>query len=181
MNRILSLFNKHIKSKPMLFIGLKFLFWFVICKNAIQLILNAFPNVLNEYLFIVSQTSVSILNSGLGLAYEMYPLKSGVGIWSNEYLSVVINETCGGIPIYTLFLTLVIAFVPKISRVVWGSLLGIVLLLIANNIRIIGIILVKEFSPLYFKFAHEILFVYLMYGLMLWIWYKLFSLKKSNT
>jgi len=165
----------------MLFIGLKFLFWFVICKNVIQFILNTFPNVLNDYLFIVSKISVSALNSGLGLAYEMYSLKSGVGIWSNDYLTVVINETCGGVPIYTLFLTLVIAFIPKISRIIWGSFLGIFLLLIANNIRIIGIILVKEFSPVYFKFAHEILFVYLMYGLMLWIWYKLFSLKKNTS
>lgn len=165
----------------MIFIGLKFSIWFVLIHVLTNVLLHHYPFVLQEYLKIAAQFSVFVLNTVLGLPFEMYELKDGVGIWNGDFLSVIVNETCGGVPIYKLYITFVLAFVSKVYHKLWGIISGLVLLLFINKIRIVGIILVKEFYPVYFKFAHEIVFVYLMYGLAIWLWYKIyqFSIKKK--
>ena len=165
----------------MIFIGLKFCIWFALIYILTNALLNHYPFILQEYLKRSAQFSVFILNTVLGLPFEMYELKEGVGIWNGDFLSVIINETCGGIPIYRLYITFILAFVVNIYHKIWGVICGLALLLFVNKIRIVGIILVKEFYPVYFKFAHEIVFVYLMYGLAIWLWYKIyqFSIKKN--
>lgn len=164
----------------MIFIGLKFCIWY----GLIHILTNTFlannPSVLQNYLKLASQFSVFTLKSILGLPYEMFELKVGVGIWNGDFLSVLVNETCGGVPIYKLYLSLILAFIPQIYQKITGSIIGVFLLLFVNAVRIVGIILVKEFYPVYYKFAHEIVFVYLMYGLAIWLWYKLYQFSTKN-
>ncbi len=161
----------------MIFIGLKFCIWYGLVYFIIQTTLNHYPFFLQNYLELASKFSILVLNSGFGLPYEMYGLKEGVGIWNGDFLSVIINETCGGVPIYKLYIVLILAFVSGGFKKILGIVLGVPILLFANVIRIIGILLVKEFQPLYFNFAHEIVFVYLMYGLAIWLWYKIYQLR----
>ena len=174
MKAILHFFSQYFKNKPMIFIGLKFCIWYGLIHILAQAILTNYPSVLYSYLREASRFSVSIL-SGIGLPYEMYDLKEGVGIWNGDFLSVIVNETCGGVPIYKLYIALVLAFIPGIYKKSIGAILGLPILLFVNMIRIVGIILVKEYYPVYFKFAHEIVFVYLMYGLAIYMWYKTYQ------
>lgn len=180
MKTIRSLFEQYIKNKPMIFIGLKFCIWYGLLHVLSNVLLNQYPFILQSYLKSASYFSVFIMKTVMGLPYEMYELKHGVGIWNGDFLSVIVNETCGGIPIYKLYIALILAFIPKVFNKILGLCIGLILLLSVNVIRITGIILVKEFYPVYFKFAHEIVFVYLMYGLSVWLWYKIYQLSHKK-
>ena len=180
MKTLRSLFKQYITDKPMIFIGLKFCIWYGLVHVLVSNVLIYFPNVLQSYLELASQFSVLVLNSGFGLPYEMHGLKEGVGIWNGDFLSVIVNETCGGVPIYKLYVVLILAFVAGSFKKILGILLGVPALLFANMVRIIGILLVKEFYPIYYNFAHEIVFVYLMYGLAIWLWYKFYQTRVNK-
>lgn len=160
----------------MIFIGLKFCIWYGIIHGLAHVLLTHYPFILQNYLQLASQFAIYTLDSILGLPYESYQLKAGVGIWNGDFLTVIVNESCGGVPIYKLYTALILAFIPKLHHKVIGIVLGLSVLLFVNAVRILGIILVKEFYPVYYKFAHEIVFVYFMYGLAVWLWYKMYQI-----
>ena len=176
MKAIRQFISQYFIDKPMIFIGLKFGIWYAIIHVLLNKILAIYPFILQNYLKEAAQFSILILNSWLGLPYETYEISIGMGVWNGDFLSVIINETCGGVPIYKLYIVLLFAFIPGIVKKIIGIISGVSILLFVNVLRIIGIILVKEFYPIYFKFAHEIVFVYLMYGLSIWIWYRIYKL-----
>ncbi|MCT4663910.1 MAG: exosortase/archaeosortase family protein [Flavobacteriales bacterium] len=107
----------------------------------------------------------------VALKIEAHQIFSGSGIWYKNNLIVVINESCSGINLYIIFTTLVFAFIKGWGRKLLVSVIGIIYLLLLNDFRAIISVWVKIKSPTYYYFTHEVLFLYLLYGFLVYYWY----------
>lgn len=167
--------NLFFNSNPILKYGLLFIFYYYITYFLVNSIVSFYPELLNGYLFSIGKFSEKLFYFLFLLKIEAYSLFSGTGIWYQNSLNIVIDESCSGVSLYILYIALIFTFINKYHHKFIFSILGFLFLLGINVLRIMISILVHIFLKEYYYFIHEILFVYLMYGMILYMWYKIFT------
>ena len=96
---------------------------------------------------------------------------------------LVIIEGCNAVSVMILFVAFLIAFRGKLKSYLWFVPLGILVLYLANLIRIYLIGMIRLYYPDYTQLAHDFVFPGVIYGttFLLWvIWVKFIINKNEN-
>jgi exosortase family protein XrtF len=101
---------------------------------------------------------------------------------NDEVLAVY--EGCNGLNTMIIFLAFLFAFGPlKKKAIIWFGLLGLVIIHVANILRIFLLFFVAEFKPNLMYVTHKYFFTAVLYIVifLLWIWWvRKFSLIKNE-
>jgi exosortase family protein XrtF len=88
---------------------------------------------------------------------------------------VVINvfEGCNGINVMIVFVSFLFAFGGQLKKIAWFLPLGIVIIYLANLIRVMTLYYVAEYWATYFYYIHKYVltaFLYLLVFVLWWFW-----------
>jgi exosortase/archaeosortase family protein len=102
-------------------------------------------------------------------------------IWIEGYAGVLLDRGCLGRNTLGLFIGFVLAF-PSGLRRKWGIILiGTVVFIMLNILRITGLALTEYCCPKYLDINHHLIFKYIVYSAILLMWYLwLRWLRKQN-
>jgi exosortase family protein XrtF len=82
-----------------------------------------------------------------------------------------IGEPCNGLKVFGLFSIFIIAFQGKWTNKIWFIPLGILILHLANAIRIAILTIISAQNPALLDFNHNITFQVIVYGIVFILWY----------
>ena len=105
-------------------------------------------------------------------------------IIGNEFDNGVwIGERCNGVKLFGVFSIFIIAFPGNIKTKIWFIPLGILIIHLANVIRIAILTIISSYNPSILDFNHNVTFQVIVYAiiLILWfIWLKKYALINNN-
>ncbi|UKN01557.1 archaeosortase/exosortase family protein [Paracrocinitomix mangrovi] len=93
--------------------------------------------------------------------------------------AVMIGDECNGFKLFAVFSIFILAFPGKWKAKMWFVPLGMLIIHLANIIRVCALLLIYDKYPEYLDFNHLYTFTIFVYAiiLILWLWYiKKFSL-----
>lgn len=168
--------------KPTIFFLLKFV--------ALYLVLNVWyglyikserPNPDAATISVTNQ-SAAILN-GLGWETQTVnnPKKPTTAIIYGGKPIVSVYEGCNGINVAIIFICFLVAFGPLNKKLIWFSLIGVVVIHLVNLGRIIGLFWVVLYLPGALYFTHKYLFTAIIYVgvFVMWLIWLRMNFKKS--
>jgi exosortase family protein XrtF len=90
-----------------------------------------------------------------------------------------IGSPCNAMTLFAFFTLFVLAFPGRVKSKLWFIPLGIILIHIANLLRVMGLALINFYAPQYLEFNHTYTFTILVYALIfsLWMWWVNYTLK----
>jgi exosortase family protein XrtF len=88
----------------------------------------------------------------------------------NGRKAITIDTPCNGIPMMFLYVAFIFVYPGSLSRKLWFSLVGLVMLHLLNLARIIGLSYLSYYAPGYFEINHKFLFQILVYAVTISIW-----------
>ena len=153
------------------FLGLGFLgylVWYV----AYQYFLKE-QTLLDEYLIHSMVVSSEWVLRNLGYAlYEMQTteLRWQIGIADSVGL-LHIGAPCDGLVLFVLFAVFVLAFPGPGRRKLWFIPLGVLLIHLANLVRVVSLVMIQFNSPENLQFNHDYTWTVLIYAFIFWLWY----------
>ena len=170
--------------KPVLKILLRFIILYVVLVLAYNFYLKPFEGTdLDPFSYWVADQVVFVQNS-LGYFTELIPYPTfETVVFQTEKIDVSrMVEGCNAVSVLILFLAFVFAFYKGYKTFLF-VIAGIIIVHIANVLRIVGLNLVILKYPKYGDFTHDYLFPAAIYGMVvvLWlVWIKFFALKDEN-
>ncbi len=153
------------------FLGLGFvgyLAWYV----AYQYFLKE-QTLLDEYLIHSMVVSSEWVLRNLGYAlYEMQTteLRWQIGI-ADSVGMLHIGAPCDGLVLFVLFAVFVLAFPGPGRRKLWFIPLGVILIHLANLVRVVSLVMIQFNSPQNLQFNHDYTWTVLIYAFIFWLWY----------
>ena len=96
-----------------------------------------------------------------------------ISIYKGSRIVVNVFEGCNGINVAIVFISFMAAFGGDRKKIMWFIPLGLVLIHLANLLRVSGLFLVAEYFEQYFYYVHKYAFtasIYVMVFLLWWIW-----------
>jgi exosortase family protein XrtF len=93
-----------------------------------------------------------------------------------------IGSPCNAMTLFAFFTFFIIAFPGNFKNKLWFIPFGIVLIHIANLIRVMALALINFYAPGYLEFNHTYTFTIFVYALIfsLWMWWVNYTLKKDK-
>lgn len=93
---------------------------------------------------------------------------------------VWIGTPCNALTLFAFFTFFILAFPGNRKQKLWFVPLGILIIHLANVLRVVGLVLISFYQAEYLDFNHTYTFTVLVYGIIfaLWMWWVNFSLKK---
>lgn len=93
-------------------------------------------------------------------------------IWLNKSI-ISVYEGCNGVNVLIIFWSFLFAFGPWGKRLIFFSLAGMLIIHIANLVRLVLLFFVAYYYSNALYFIHKYLFTAVIYGvvLMLWLWW----------
>lgn len=94
-----------------------------------------------------------------------------------------IGTPCNALTLFMFFALFVIAFPGSIKRKLWFIPIGIVIIHLANVLRVVALTVINYHAPQYVEFNHIYTFTILVYSIifLLWMWWVNSSLKEIKT
>mgnify|MGYP002628460374 CR=1 FL=1 len=86
-------------------------------------------------------------------------------------MGVTIGAPCDGIVLFALFLVFVIAFPGPLIHKLWYIPLGVVLIHVANVLRVVALAIIVHIDPDWLAFNHDYTFTVIVYSLVFGLWY----------
>ncbi len=137
------------------------------------------------FLFIKSQTNWDyLLNYNIvSISHEIFNLfgvTSFIDIESDHVVLILdysqntgvwVGDECNGFKLFSIFSIFVIAFPGKTKNKLWFIPLGLVLIHLANVIRVILLLLVLESYPASLDFNHNYTFTVFVYAIIFILWW----------
>lgn len=148
------------------FVG--YLLWYVVY----QYILKD-QTLLDEYLIHSMVVSSEWVLRGLGYSlYEMNAvgLRWQIGIADSVGL-LQIGAPCDGLVLFALFAVFILAFPGPARRKLWFIPAGILLIHLANLIRVVSLVIIQYNRPQSLQFNHDYTWTVLIYGFIFYLWY----------
>jgi exosortase family protein XrtF len=123
---------------------------------------------------IVTKRSSTLLNL-LGEETNTQPKESSPSVSILNPSGVVINvfEGCNGINVMIVFVSFLFAFGGKRKKIIWFLPMGIIIIYLANLIRVMTLYYVAEYWAAYFYYLHKYVltaFLYLLVFVLWWFW-----------
>ena len=88
---------------------------------------------------------------------------SNRGIW--------VGDECNGFKLFSIFSIFIVAFPGKVKSKLWYIPLGLILIHLANVIRIMALVLINNYYPKYLDFNHLYTFTIFVYSIIFLLWY----------
>ncbi len=126
--------------------------------------------------YLVSEGATTALNwLGVDSYYESYqhklePALSGTILYIDGVQSVGIGNACNGLEIMVLFIGFLLIFPGKANTKIWYLLFGLLLIYIANIIRVILLGINYIESPSTFDFNHKYTYKIAVYVIVFILW-----------
>ncbi len=123
--------------------------------------------------WVTHQTGAVISACGWPVDVEDHPTKSTTRIKYNHHSILAVYEGCNGVNTMIIFAAFIFAFGPISKRMLWFIPLGIVIIHLANLVRITLLFFVAEYRPDFMYFIHKYVFTASLYAVifMLWVWW----------
>ena len=147
---------------------LGYLIWYV----AYQYFLKD-QTMMDEYLIhsmvVASESVLRFMGYGL---YEVTSseLRWQIGIADSVGL-LQIGAPCDGLVLFALFAVFIVAFPGPVQRKLWFIPAGILLIHLANLVRVVSLVIIQYNRPQSLKFNHDYTWTVLIYGFIFWLWY----------
>lgn len=90
------------------------------------------------------------------------------GVW--------VGDNCNGFKLFSVFSIFILAYPANWKSKIWFIPIGVFLVHIANVIRIMALVLINDYNPMYLDFNHDYTFKIFVYSIIFGLWY--FWLKK---
>ncbi len=84
------------------------------------------------------------------------------GVW--------VGDNCNGFKLFSIFSIFILAFPGDRSSKGWFIPLGLVLIHLANIIRVMALLLINDYNPAYLDFNHNYTFTIFVYGIIFLLW-----------
>ena len=129
--------------------------------------------LVDEYLIhsmvVSSETVLRFFGYGL---YEVtsQELRWQIGIADSVGL-LQVGAPCDGLVLFALFAVFIAAFPGPKRRKLWFIPLGVLLIHLANLIRVVSLVIIQYNRPQSLKFNHDYTWTILIYGFIFWLWY----------
>lgn len=170
-------FNNKI-TRFFLFAGLLYLSWFLLYELAFKPFTNIDEKLIG---FIIAQAAFLLKLFGYKTYQDLEDQDLQL-IGIDGAHPIWIGSPCNAITLFAFFTLFVIAFPGNTKNKLWFIPLGILLIHLANLIRVMGLTLINFYAPEYLDFNHTYTFTIFVYGLIftLWMWWVNYSLKQSK-
>ena len=158
--------------KTALLFLLKFLGIYLVFNLIYGVWVEGFAPVSDPFTYFVSGQTITLLEFFYdGLDYEYYPHEPLVWLALDKVVIINAFEGCNGINVMILFFAFIIAYKGPLKQTIIYTLGGILVIHLANIIRIALLFVVAErFESLYY-FTHKYLFTATIYGVVFLIWF----------
>jgi len=90
-----------------------------------------------------------------------YPMKGGV--W--------VGDNCNGFKLFSIFSIFILAYPSNWKSKVWFIPLGLIVVHLANILRIMALMLISSSHPEYLDFNHDYTFTIFVYSIIFGLWY----------
>jgi len=158
------------KNKPVIKFLAIFLSSYILLSFLYYLFLSSVnkPDIFTKLL---SKQTVFSLNS---IGYETHSVldstKSTINLFIKGRNIVFIAEGCNAISIMILFLSFVFSFTKKIKPTLLFAFIGLIIIHLANIIRIIILAICLHHYPEYSEYLHNYIFPAMIYGAVFLLW-----------
>ena len=171
LTALISAFHDLRKTSTFRFFGLAFLAY-VVWSVAYEQVIKP-RTTLDEVVIQHMVTSTETAFKAIGWPEGTYPQpvshRDRVGVAGHA--GVQIGAPCDGVALFALFAIFILAFPGPFLRKLWFIPAGIVLLHLANIVRVIVLARIQATSPEWLKFNHDYTWPVLVYGVIFWLWY----------
>ncbi len=125
-----------------------------------------------DFFTVLTSKQVTFLYNltGFNAHYEILSNPAEIGIFSGHDWLVKIIEGCNGISVIIVFLAFIWAFPAELSRKIWYSIIGMILIWGINLLRIYVLGLIYRFYPQWFDVSHRVFFPASIYGIVILLW-----------
>lgn len=97
---------------------------------------------------------------------------------SGNYRGIWVGDECNGFKLFSIFSIFIMAFPGRIKTKLWYIPLGLVIIHLANVLRIMALVWINNHYPSYLDFNHLYTFTIFVYSIIFGLWY--FWAKKYN-
>lgn len=171
LTALISAFHGLRKTPTFRFFGLAFLS-FVVWSVAYEQMLKprtTLDEVVIEHMVSSTETAFKAIGWPVGTYPQPASHRDRVGVAGHA--GVQIGAPCDGVALFALFAIFILAFPGPFLRKLWFIPAGIVLLHLANIVRVIVLARIQATSPEWLEFNHDYTFTVLIYGLVFALWY----------
>ena len=92
-----------------------------------------------------------------------FPLSNYRGVW--------VGDNCNGFKLFSIFSIFLIAYPANWKSKLWFIPLGIIIVHLANIIRIMALVIINDTNPAYLDFNHDYTFTIFVYSIIFGLWY----------
>lgn len=158
------------KYKPTIIFLLKFILINAILTQAYSLYLDSFSST-DSFTYEVSVESSNLARFiGFDSYIEQNPNEPSVRFFLDNVYRVKIVEGCNGLAVMILFLSFVIAFGGRLLDMLVFIPLGILLIHLANIIRLVFLVYIYVYHYNYADSFHDYIFPAIIYGMVFILW-----------
>lgn len=94
--------------------------------------------------------------------FQIVGIDGSNGVW--------VGSNCNAISLFTLFSVFILAYPGHQKSKIWFIPLGIVAIHVLNLIRVIALVLIANYYPMYLDFNHTYTFTFLVYSFIFFLW-----------
>ena len=94
-----------------------------------------------------------------------------VSLVNSNHRGVWVGDNCNGFKLFSIFTFFLIAFPSNWKSKLWYIPLGILIIHLANIIRIMALVLINDANPAYLDFNHDYTFTIFVYSIIFGLWY----------
>ncbi len=158
------------------FATILYLSWFVLY----ELVIKPYTTIDEKLISVIISQSAFLLKT---LGYTTYQAVEEEGIQLlgiDGAHPIWIGSPCNAFTLFAFFSLFIIAFPGRVKNKLWFIPMGILIIHLANLIRVMSLTLINYYNPEYLEFNHTYTFTIFVYGIIfcLWMWWVNFSLKK---
>ena len=89
----------------------------------------------------------------------------------SNYRGVWVGDNCNGFKLFSIFSIFLIAYPVNWKSKLWFIPLGILIVHLANVIRIMALVAINDSNPAYLDFNHDYTFTLFVYSIIFGLWY----------
>lgn len=94
-----------------------------------------------------------------------------VSLINSNHRGVWVGDNCNGFKLFSIFTFFLVAFPYNWKSKLWYIPLGILIIHLANIIRIMALVLINDANPAYLDFNHDYTFTIFVYSIIFGLWY----------
>jgi exosortase family protein XrtF len=129
-------------------------------ERELSILLGSHANIFSAFL---GYTPELILTDSTIVVTRITDIETSHGTW--------IGEPCNGLKVMGLFAIFILAFQGSWKDKLWYIPTGVILIHLANAIRVSALTIIEATHPEYLDFNHNVTFQVLIYGIIFGMWY----------